>query len=516
MKRKGSITIYFALVMAVIVPLILAQITSAKVSAGRMQAANSMDQALFSLFGHYYAPLAKEYGLLFLNAGGNGAGPDLEAVISSLEDSMDYVLEPNKGFSVLTGKNLLNLKREAMALTAFTLATDAGGAPFRAQAIRCMKDTAGLEAVSLLQEELSAGKDAEENGKELLNDSDSVSYGDIENMAAEAAAERAESSSGGEASTGEEGSDGGTETGVEVGSEEGGSEDTTESSVPDDFVNPLPVLEWLKSLSVLNVVVPDPSAIPSENVDQSDLVSGRELASGAGLIDIAETGDNSDPYFKAWIITHFKDFTDPSSHSAYTYQKEYLLNGKKSDRDNLKAVVTKLLLTREAVNMFCLLTDEIKTVELSELALLIATFLAIPEAEPVIKLVLAAGWAYAESLVDVRALLEGKRVPYMKDSSSWQTDAEGLAKSGGSLDGLTQDCPWGLRYSRFLDALLLASADKNLTMRCMNIVESEIRGQTGSDFRLDSCIGALTAEAEMRAERKVTFPVEMSASYMEL
>ena len=84
MKRKGSITIYFALVMAVIVPLILAQITSAKVSAGRMQAANSMDQALFSLFGHYYAPLAKEYGLLFLNAGGSGAGPDLEAVISSL------------------------------------------------------------------------------------------------------------------------------------------------------------------------------------------------------------------------------------------------------------------------------------------------------------------------------------------------------------------------------------------------------------------------------------------------
>ena len=170
--------------MAVIVPIILAQITSAKVSAGRMQAANSMDQALFSLFGHYYAPLAKEYGLLFLNAGGNGAGPDLEAVISSLEDSMDYVLEPNKGFSVLTGKNLLNLKREAMALTAFTLATDAGGAPFRAQAIRCMKDTAGLEAVSLLQEELSAGKDAEENGKEPLNDSDSVSYGDIEDMAA--------------------------------------------------------------------------------------------------------------------------------------------------------------------------------------------------------------------------------------------------------------------------------------------------------------------------------------------
>ena len=513
MKRKGSITIYFALVMAVIVPLILAQITSAKVSAGRMQAANSMDQALFSLLGHYYGPLAKEYGLLFLNAGGSGSGPDLEAVITSLEDSMDYILEPNKGFSVLTGKNLLNLKREAMALTAFTLATDAGGAPFRAQAIRCMKDTVGLEAVSLLQEELTVGKNAEETGKGLLNDSESVSYNDIENMAAEAAESDSE---GGGGESGGDGNDGGTETGVEVGSEEGGSGDTEESSVPDDFVNPLPILEQLQSLTVLNLVVPDPSAIPSENVDKSELVSGRDLASGAGLIEIGEAGDNSDPFFKAWIITHFRDFTDPSSHSAYKYQKEYLLNGKKSDRANLNAVVTTLLLTREAVNMFCLLTDEIKSAELSTLSLMIATFLTIPEAEAIIKLVLAAGWAYAESLVDVRALLEGKRVPYVKDSSSWQTDAEGLAKSGGSLDGLTEDCPWGMRYSHFLDALLLASGDKKLTMRCMDIVESEIRGQTGSDFRLDSCIGALTAEAEMRAERKVTFPVEMSASYMDL
>ena len=49
------------------------------------------------------------------------------------------------------------------------------------------------------------------------------------------------------------------------------------------------------------------------NSDASYVRDDRWTLVGAATIDAF---CNSDPDFKAWIITHFKDFTDPSSHSA--------------------------------------------------------------------------------------------------------------------------------------------------------------------------------------------------------
>ena len=43
--KRASVTVYFSLILILMVSLIMWSITSVKVSAGRMQAANSVDQA---------------------------------------------------------------------------------------------------------------------------------------------------------------------------------------------------------------------------------------------------------------------------------------------------------------------------------------------------------------------------------------------------------------------------------------------------------------------------------------
>ena len=68
-RAGGSITVYLALTLAVMVSLILASITSVKIRAGRMQAANAMDQAMYSLFAKYDRQLDETYALFFLDAG---------------------------------------------------------------------------------------------------------------------------------------------------------------------------------------------------------------------------------------------------------------------------------------------------------------------------------------------------------------------------------------------------------------------------------------------------------------
>ena len=60
---RGSITVYAALMMCALVPLFFAAILSVKVKAGRMQAANSVDQSLFSLMAHYDRQLVRDFDL---------------------------------------------------------------------------------------------------------------------------------------------------------------------------------------------------------------------------------------------------------------------------------------------------------------------------------------------------------------------------------------------------------------------------------------------------------------------
>ena len=142
--------------MAALLPLVLGAIVSVKVSAGRMQAANSVDQAMFSLFAHYDRQLARDYGLYFLNAGSEGSDVDLYSVVSFIEEAMDYVLNPKKGRLLAGGQNLLHLERESCAVTSYTLATDAGGIPFEAQASLAMQQTAVIESISSLSRTTSS------------------------------------------------------------------------------------------------------------------------------------------------------------------------------------------------------------------------------------------------------------------------------------------------------------------------------------------------------------------------
>ena len=135
MNRKGSMTIYFSLILAVMVPLICGAIVSAKVSADRALSANSMDLAMFSLFAHYDRDLAGEYGLFFLDAAGSGGSVSPSACLREIEEAMDECLHPERG-RLLSGKSILDVSRKQGFIEGYTLATDAGGAPFEAEAIQ--------------------------------------------------------------------------------------------------------------------------------------------------------------------------------------------------------------------------------------------------------------------------------------------------------------------------------------------------------------------------------------------
>lgn len=485
---KGSITVYMALSLAVMAALISQAILAVKVQAGRMQAANGADQALYSLMAHYDREVFEEFGIFCINAE-NGGSLNLAALTGELENDISYILRPNKERAVTGAKNLIRLRNESTALTGYTLLTDAGGSPFEEQAVQCMKDTQALTIITKLDDMRRQSKNAENTGNSILRSAASENYAEVQQASDDAAAEAAAN---------------------------GTAQAAEPVTVPDGFENPLPALEKLKKRSFLDLVVP--GSISEKAVSQGELTGGSPGQSGIGVISVGSgvSGGSGRMLYTEYILEHFGSYIHPSN-AALSYQMEYILCGKKSDRNNLKAVVRKLLLMREGLNMAYLFSDGTKRAELESASLMIAALLMVPGAQPAIKLLLAAGWAFAESVVDVRALLEGKHVPMLKSAQSWQTTFESLTKVGTDTGSLTRDTNGAPGYEEYLGMLFLASR-KPSTPRTLDMFQAEIRAKGGAygSFRTDCCIDSVAVEFQVRSENRKTFEVSRSMCYREM
>ena len=90
--KKGSITIFLALILSLILSLVCASIESVRMAAARTQILNSMDIGLYSLFRQYDRTLLKDYDLLALYAGGKGE-LDMASVYDNFQSYMKPVLK---------------------------------------------------------------------------------------------------------------------------------------------------------------------------------------------------------------------------------------------------------------------------------------------------------------------------------------------------------------------------------------------------------------------------------------
>lgn len=85
MEKKGSITVFLALILSLLLSLVTTGIQSVQAAAARTQILNSMDIGLYSLFGQYDRFLMKEYDLFFIDGAQGNSDLNLAAVYDNLE-----------------------------------------------------------------------------------------------------------------------------------------------------------------------------------------------------------------------------------------------------------------------------------------------------------------------------------------------------------------------------------------------------------------------------------------------
>ena len=145
-----------------------------------------------------------------------------------------------------------------------------------------------------------------------------------------------------------------------------------------------------------------------------------------------------------------------------------------------------MIALRFLTNAACVYQDPAKEKEAMLLAASILGITGFPPVVAVAKNLLLLALAYGESVIDVRNLAEGKKVPMIKTVSDWQLSFSGLA----TLNCKQKPAKQGMEYEDYLLLLLIIQKDKRQKyFRMMDLMEQNIRRKI-SDFKMDQCISS--------------------------
>ena len=164
------------------------------------------------------------------------------------------------------------------------------------------------------------------------------------------------------------------------------------------------------------------------------------------------------------------------------------------------------------MNYAYLLSDSAKVAECAALAAALVGATMIPGLVEAMKQVLLLAWVFAESVLDVRMLLNGKRTAFFKNNSTWKLSLS-WALEAGALSGFDeQEDPEGLLYQDYLGILLTLTGREHKMMRSLDAIEGVIREQSGGHwFYIDQCTDAFWFRAvctngqELTAERWIGY-----------
>lgn len=251
---------------------------------------------------------------------------------------------------------------------------------------------------------------------------------------------------------------------------------------------------------LLELLLPSGKECPSTEESFSSALFSTESA--ANPIQVGLLGEYSLRFFHSY---HKEESAHTTPYSnAKGLEVEYLLHGKKSDYENLSAQVTSLLAFRESMNFIHIMSDPEKLEAVEEF---VTSFLAIT-ANPVVIAVFSAFvigiWAFAQSLLDVKELLNDERVPLMHSLESWSLSLNHLLDFLSYLSG--EEIPKEniglsyedyLRISLFTKGLLSQAKINDSMLFCMEKnIQTSIRDKEPS-FQMNKCLYYLSTDAEI-------------------
>lgn len=456
-KENAYLTVYLALVFGIVLSLLLVLIEGAAIGALRAQAELVADLGLDSVFAEYNREILNQYELFFIDSSYGSVNGGIGIVEQHLSNYMEYNMNPEKELSILGEKTFLKLENPYIEIEEASFASDGNGIVWKAQAIAYMKAVHGGDLVSTIKEQIDTIQG---------NTLDTYDV-EAEIMQQKKAFEEALSSNN-------------------------IIEYSTESSEGYSYQKVSGLFDTVIGEGLLMFVIPKGKSVSGAVAGNVSYFSSRmkngKVNQGTGLHNGAEKPEGivEELIYGEYLMKVCGNYANPKDNALLQYQIEYILYGKDSDTANLKAFVERLFAVRAAADAISIAKDSTRKQEAEIIAATICTLLFAPELTDTLKTLILGIWTLAEAVSDVSQLLDGGKVPLIKDSSEWNTSFIELLSGKWSKSGKSTE---GLSYQDYLK-IFLGLMDKNEKVaRSLDIVEMDVRQTAGNeDFRIDRCI----------------------------
>jgi len=491
-EREGShcggyLTVALSLILTLCLSLFFALFSGARKGLVREQAELVTDLAADSVLAEYSQALFDRYALLFADCSYQTDTLSEDAVTAHLLNYAQRNLMLQDPAGPTSAKSFTGLSVSDLTLLQTRYASDAGGLPVREEIAAYMTADPLGEAAGEGTSLLSSWKGLSIDLPELTGN------GGSQTSAWEKSREENQREIG---------------EAQEQLEENGAGETDAEDSDPAKMVD-----EFRKN-PVLDQVLDRGTPVSDSSVALEELPSHRNLHAGTGLVpaNVRTAEEPNAVLLDAYLAEKCGCWQREKEGSRLSYELEYILFGKESDRDNLTSMAKELLLVRTVCNAAFLAEDGARRAAAESFALGISVVTANPALKEVFTAAVLLAWSYVESVQDVKTLLAGGKVPLVKTGADWSTDVDDILRPG-SLTG-RREGGRGLSYGDYLQIFLYLVPEKTKTARFLDVCEADIRCTEGNaNFRIDWCLDAFVVRAEYAGSFGDRFAVEKEASY---
>lgn len=455
--KKASITPFCALCLMLIASVLFALLESARIYGLDYYASLKAGALMDSLCAEYQPLLWEQYGLLALD-GAYGTEHFSEDYMTERLSEL-YFMQQTKTDNFFAQKelDLFRLSMEEPEITGYALATDEQGGLFLKYIAERMKEDLPIGIAADIYERYQQEAIVQSEGlehvireaDETLQWAESKKWREIEEKIDEAETE-------------EEKEEARAERWVFW------------SSGVTKLENLFGTVSELRARGVLHMILGDGPYLSNKISKPETYIAGRKKKEGT----MQYTGE-VDWYQKILVLEYldkyFSGYGEERDGHYLDYEIEYVIAGKEVEWKNLEAVFQKLLLMREAANVTYLMKNAEKMRQAENIAKAIA--LLIGENPGVIRVVqtgVIAAWAYAESILDVRALVTGDVIPIMKSDENWTLDIVDLF-SVFQINNKAKVCENGMGYKEYLKLLLIPEKDENMAYRMLEVMEMSLQ-----------------------------------------
>ena len=505
---NAYLTVWVTLCLTLILSLCLTLIDGVRRNGARMEVECVTEIGLQSILAEYHRELMKQYNLFAIDA---SYGTTLCSKINTEAHLRNY-LEKNLSYediflSEYLYGDFLALALKQVELKKVSILTDNKGTVFRRDAVKAIEADMGLELLQKIREWIQV---IEVNGLEEGNQEQKKKQLDEEID---------------------------TYDGMKIEIEE----DEWETL---EIHNPTDKLEEKRREGILKLVLKDEEELSQKILNVEGLVGNRMEQGNINHGNMPQTDLNEAQQliekflFQEYLLQYMGRYGTEKEGSAICYQIEYLIAGSESDIDNLRSVANRICAVREVANALYLMANEEKMTEIRIAAELVCNIITLPELIPLLEAAIVLGWAYAESIYDVKSIMAGGRIPLLKDDDSWHYDLEtalagklqdepqkgeqqDISQKGelqdksqtGELQSKTQDGE-GLSYEDYLRIFMMLADTDTITIRAMNMVEADIRGTAGNAaFRLDGCYDRVEAYIQIGSSHGYEYEITREKGY---